>query len=395
MRKIAANYIFPVNGRPIKHGIVCLNDKGIITEIIDNKGEIKETAGVEFYNGVIVPGFVNTHCHLELSHLKNQTIPHSGMMGFIAQIKQQHLLPSPKFATQTANGDREMQKNGIVAVGDISNTAESFQVKEQSSIYYHTFIELFSTESAEADSLITQAQKLAEKIGNTGNYSVVPHAPYSLSDKLFRLIMLESKRLKRPITMHNQETKSENQLFRNKTGSLYEGLSRRGVDYSEFLPTGQNSLPSVAHYFPDDLNILLVHNTFTTETDIDAIQNVVPTENLYWTFCVNANLYIENSVPDIPLFIRKKQNITIGTDSLASNHSLSILDEMKIIAKNFQDISFDEMLPWATINGAKALEIEKKYGSLETGKTPGIVLIEHFDFRNMHITPESRIKVLI
>ena len=83
MRKISANYVFPITSEPIKNGIIVLDDNNTIIEIIDNGGELKETYNLEFYNGIIVPGFVNTHCHLELSHLKNTIVKGKGMPRFI------------------------------------------------------------------------------------------------------------------------------------------------------------------------------------------------------------------------------------------------------------------------------------------------------------------------
>ena len=72
MRKISANYIFPISSKPLKNGILELDDSGKIINIIDTKGDLKESAGLEFYNGILVPGFVNTHSHLELSDLKEK-----------------------------------------------------------------------------------------------------------------------------------------------------------------------------------------------------------------------------------------------------------------------------------------------------------------------------------
>jgi imidazolonepropionase-like amidohydrolase len=95
-------------------------------------------------------------------------------------------------------------------------------------------------------------------------------------------------------------------------------------------------------------------------------------KNLYWCFCVNANKYIEDKVPNIPLFIKNNCKITIGTDSLASNWSLSILDELKTISNNFDEISMQNLIQWSTLNGAEYLGFENSLGSIEIGKTPGI-----------------------
>src|SRR5690606_15041094 len=101
--------------------------------------------------------------------------------------------------------------------------------------------------------------------------------------------------------------------------------------------------------------------------------------------CPNANLYIENILPKVQLFADHKYNIALGTDSLASNNTLSILDELKTIHRAYRDLSLLETLQWATINGAKALGMEKHIGSLEVGKQPGLVLLKNITNLNLLI----------
>ncbi|MBN2758462.1 MAG: amidohydrolase family protein, partial [Bacteroidales bacterium] len=137
---------------------------------------------------------------------------------------------------------------------------------------------------------------------------------------------------------------------------------------------------------------LLVHNTFSTENDIEKANAYF--ENLFFALCPNANLYIEDKLPDISMLCKEKQSLTIGTDSLASNHKLSVLDEMKTISQNFPEINFSEILKWATLNGAKALGFDNEIGSLEIGKSPGINLISNFDYKNLKLLKESKIKVI-
>jgi cytosine/adenosine deaminase-related metal-dependent hydrolase len=118
---------------------------------------------------------------------------------------------------------------------------------------------------------------------------------------------------------------------------------------------------------------LLIHNTFITKEDIEfAKENF---KNTYYGLCPNANLYIENELPDVETLRKLNIDICLGTDSFASNNSLSILEEMKTIQKNF-DVSLEELIQWATINGAKALGMEKTIGSIEVGKRPGLLLLK-------------------
>ncbi len=96
---------------------------------------------------------------------------------------------------------------------------------------------------------------------------------------------------------------------------------------------------------------------------------------IYYCICINANLYIENTLPPIDMLVEQKANIVLGTDSYASNHQLSVWAEIKSICKNHPGIELEKILGWATINGARALGLENKLGSFEKGKTPGVINI--------------------
>jgi len=163
-RKISAHYVFPINTKPIKNGVIEVDDSGRILKIINPGKEIKETAGVEFYNGILVPGFVNTHCHIELAHLKGVIPEYSGLHHFISQISKIRIADKETISKAIKNADWEMQKNGIVAVGDISNTNYSIATKKNSKISYHTFVELFSLNPEKAKAIFKTGEKLKKAI---------------------------------------------------------------------------------------------------------------------------------------------------------------------------------------------------------------------------------------
>lgn len=176
------------------------------------------------------------------------------------------------------------------------------------------------------------------------------------------------------VTIHNQETAFEDLLFEKKEGDFMRMYGMMNMDTSFFEPTGKSSLQT---YFSNMLaanQILLVHNSFTKEADITFVNRESP--GVSWCVCINANQYIENAVPPIELLRSHNASIVIGTDSLASNHSLSVLDELKTISRFFPAVPLPEMLQWATINGAKALQMDETLGSFEKGKQPGIVLVK-------------------
>ena len=210
--------------------------------------------------------------------------------------------------------------------------------------------------------------------------TLTPHAPYSVSKQLFEL--LNDDTANELLTIHNQEAATENELYQNKTGGFLQLYQNFGIDISGFVPTGKNSFASWLQYFDGSQTMLSVHNSFTNEEDLAYLKSR-PGLAIYFCLCPNANLYIENTLPPIDLFRREKLTLTLGTDSLASNASLSILSEIKTIQQHFPSIPLEEILGWATINGAEFLGIDKDFGSLEAGKTPGIVFICHSDHQQL------------
>jgi cytosine/adenosine deaminase-related metal-dependent hydrolase len=153
-------------------------------------------------------------------------------------------------------------------------------------------------------------------------------------------------------------------------------------------------LISILPYLPDKNPLLLVHNTFTEKLDLEALKKNRSLKNTWFVLCPNSNLYIENQLPPIKLFRDEKLNICIGTDSLASNHELSVLAELITLQQNFPELELTELLIWATLNGAKALGIEATFGSFEPGKKPGINLISGVDFKTFRLTENSKVKRL-
>ena len=400
MRKISANYILPVNGPLLKNGIITIDNEGTITDIIDTKGQLKEIPVLEFYNGIIVPGFINSHCHIDLSHLKEQVPAGRGMFSFFRQLKEKrNSLPEHRHEI-IKNADSEMKRNGIVAVGDISNGDYSFPIKSNSEIYYHTFIEIFGIDDSKTNKLFLQARELFEKYysyfnnNSLTNASINPHSSITVSPLLFQKIFSD-KKYNEIISIHNQESENEQFLFSSKTGELYDFMKKAGADYSWINTSVNSSLINILQFLPDNTKTILVHNSYTTENDIKFAEKHFTKDNLFWAFCPGSNLYIGNKLPDIVAFIKYNQNICIGTDSLASNKTLSILDELKILTNYYPDIPFQTLMKWATMNGAKALNIEKKYGSIEIGKKPGLNLIKNFDFQSMNIQNNSYIEVLV
>lgn len=389
MRYLTANYVFPVSAPPIKNGTIVIDDEGKILDLIQSDIPVPET---EQYEGFICPGFVNAHCHLELSYMKGMISEKKGLSGFIEEFLQNRNESDQQEKTHIIHAENEMIKNGIVAVGDISNTSLTSAEKAKNKLYYHTFIELFDLEPSKAKQIFENGKNLSSKFLNQKSV-LTPHAPYSVSVELMKMISEHAASNHTIISIHNQETQSENELFERRSGKLFDLFKKLNINLDHLPLTGKSSLPSYLQLLPCTNKILLVHNTFTKKDDIQFAQSY--SNNIYWCFCPNANLYIENKLPEFLLFINEKAKCCIGTDSYASNWELSILAELKIISKYNPEISLQTLLQWATMNGAEFFGIANHYGSIEKNKRPGLNLIENVDLKNLRLTEKSIVKKII
>jgi cytosine/adenosine deaminase-related metal-dependent hydrolase len=392
MRKLQANYLFNGISAPIPRAIVVVDEEGFIAEIAQD-GDYQD---VEYFEGVLCPGFINTHCHLELSMLHQQIPQHTGLPQFVQKIAPLRNKFSEQQTQQAiAAAEQQMIQNGIVAVGDIANNTASFAQKKQGNLYYHTFIECFALDPKRARTVVQQAiatyHQLPKHARSKG--SLAPHAPYTASLELFLLIKWFNTQYNLvPSTIHHQECYPENDMFRNGTGEMVDLYRSFGTDISTFFePIHDTSLTFVWAYFAREGKNLLVHNTVCGADDVDYMMENNP--DTYWCFCPNANLYIENKLPNFSYFLPYTNRLTLGTDSLASNTELSILAEMKTIAQHAPYVSLEQLMQWATINGARLLNLDYKLGSIEVDKQPGINLITHLD-ANLQLTQQSTVKVL-
>ncbi len=392
MRKVSADIIFPISSEPVPKGVVVLDDAGQVLSI--DKRANHDASSLEIFEGVIVPGFINTHCHLELSHMKGLAKTGTGLLPFLQTVVNFRDVSEEQIFAAIEAADREMYEEGIVAVGDISNKTDTAATKEKSPIKYYTFVEMFDfLQNDWAEKTFGDYWKVFEgqSDGNGNRKSCVPHAPYTVSEKLFGMLK-ETTAEGMTISIHNQETPHEDALFLNKTGDFLKFYDAFQISIDSFQPTKRTAI----HYALENMNptcrTLFVHNTMTRPEDIEAAHNWGG-DNIYWATCANANLYIENRMPQYQKFLDANAKMTIGTDSLTSNWQLSVLDELRTISKFQSYIPFETLLRWATLNGAEALGFESELGSIEKGKTPGLNLL-NLD-KDLLITNDTKVKKLV
>jgi len=192
-------------------------------------------------------------------------------------------------------------------------------------------------------------------------------------------------------SIHFMESESEATFLKDHSGPMRRAYEESGLMPAKLQMTKDNVTAIMDEVTPSG-NLVLVHNTYADRATIAAVKK---RGNTFWCLCPGSNLYIEKKLPPVETLREEGCRIVIGTDSLSSNMKLSMLSEMKIIQDHFPSVKLEEIIRWATINGAEALREEAKFGTIETGKRPGLILIEDLDLENLKLRNETRVTRLI
>ena len=393
VRRIAARFVYTLESpEPLRNGFV---------EYDDSDGTILDTGicadDTDIQEGALVPGFVNAHCHVELSHLHGKFYKGSGMAGFIDQINALRDWAGRDVKEQLVRKWMDkMWDDGVSAMADISNDDSSFDVKASHKMYTRTFLEVFGSEPDMCEGVMSEVTALNRLADEKGiDAAPTPHSCYTMSPQLLSASAAEAL-AKGFLSYHSQESQEEEDLLISGSGAMYENRVRNGMSTPPV--TGESSLKyfierlSAAKPGPYDEHILLVHNVCLQQDDIDAAKRVM--KNVYWAICPLSNMFIHNVLPPIDLMRKNGLLITVGTDSLSSNDDLSMIRELACIHENFSEIPMGEILTWACLNGAKFLSKDNILGSFEKGKKPGIVLVSAIDAIG-NVTKESTTQRII
>ena len=379
MRRIAAKYLYTLtSAEPVRNGFVEVEDDGTVIRT----GVCADPASEPvYYDGAVAPGFVNAHCHVELSYLKGQFRKGTGMAGFIDQINE--MRDNKSLQEKVDDLTREMDSlwaQGVVGMADISNCDDSFAVKARHPMYTRTFLEVFGTEPEDCEAVMDGVRKLKAVADGFGiDAAPTPHACYTMSPELVTAVSAEG--LKSGfLSFHSEETEEEEEMLKYGSGKMWENRKKAGMSVPPV--TGKSSLLYFidrllkAHPAPFDEHILLVHECCMDQEGIDAVNAVM--KHPFVAVCPLSNLFIHNTLPPIDLMRRNALKICVGTDSLSSNDDLNIVDELYCLQRNFPEVPLGELLTWASRNGAEFLA-KPEFGTIEPGKRPGLVFIDNLD----------------
>ncbi len=371
MKRFTAQYVYTLAGDPLQKAFVEVEEDGTILRV----GQCP--ADEEVDEGIICPGFVNAHCHVELSYMKGLFRKGTGMAGFIDQINELRDTSSYEDKVEALKAAMDyMWDQGVVAMADISNCADSFRVKASHPMYTRTFLEVFGAVPADYLKVMDQVRSLQGLAHAFGlDAAPTPHACYTMSPEL--ISASSAAGLKDGfLSFHSEESEEEEEMMMYGRGPMWDNRVAGGI------PTPPVTGTSSLEYFlqrlraaglkePVQGHVLLVHECCLTAQGAAAAKKALA--HPFLAVCPLSNLFIHKTLPPIPVMRESGIPICVGTDSLSSNDSLDMMAELRCLQQAFPEVSLQELLTWACLNGARFLGKEDVLGSIEPGKKPGLV----------------------
>ena len=334
--------------------------------------ETGEIVSYDHGEGAIIPALVNAHLHLEFTALRQAVPPQANLPAWLAAAIDAFSRLSPgEIERGVKDGLSELRRFGTVLGAEVSNTGRSLPLLAESELDFHYFYECLGFDLLAETPLTDDFPFLAREQISSLPVSAAAHAPYSVSEPLFRRIKAWNRQQERPTSVHLAESREEVLFLRQGNGSLQELLARRGRWYDDFMPPGCS--PAV---YLDKLNFwdeqtLAVHGVWLEAPD----RNLLAQRGVWLCLCPRSNLHTGAGLPDLPALQEAGVRLTLGTDSLASCQDLNLFNEINMLHENFHGVQISDLLAMATINGAAALKRDHVLGSLEPGKKAALLFL--------------------
>lgn len=361
---IKAPYIITLEGPPLKDHAI-LVEEGIIRHIASQKEFKKNGECLELPNTILLPGLVNCHSHLELSSLP-KSLPYPG--SFVHWVEELGLLKMQSTPLQIKEGMRlgiqKLLEGGTTTVADhLSSTADPAPLLD-SPLEGIAYIEVLGVEAKRAEMFYQQAMEKSKIPNPKSQIQIIPtpHATYSLLPEVFSKVVSSAQ----PFSIHISESAEEYLLFKENRGPLFEFLETKGKTPPTIGETPLQYLKRL-HLLPRQT--MAIHANYLEDEDISILQGL----QMSVVHCPGSHAYFEHDRFPLGLLEDAGINVALGTDSLASNHSLSMLEQMRTVLENYAELTPEAVLKMATLNGAKALGQENEIGSLAVGKRANII----------------------
>ena len=370
---IRARIVVTMHGAPIENGAVTVSGNRIVD--VGRFDDVKtRNAGntVDLGEQVLLPGLINAHCHLDYTCLRGKIPPQKSFTDWVRAINAEKSELSPKdFLASINDGFEEAKRFGTTAIANLTAFPELIP-QVQPPVRSWWFAELIDIRAPErANDLVAHAMEslgrarpelvLSEAEGGAP-WGLAPHALFTASKDLFRRCGEIAEREHILLTTHLAESREEMEMFRDASGPLYEFLNSIGRpmdDCGNETPLGLFVGAPGGRALPQ---WIVAHLNELTESDFELLER--SNSKFPVVHCPRSHNYFGHSPFAFERLHSLGFNVCLGTDSLASNETLSLFDEMRAFQKNFSRVSPGEILEMATVNPARALRCENVLGQI-------------------------------
>jgi aminodeoxyfutalosine deaminase len=360
-----ARYVFPVVSPPLADGVVTV-ENGVIIAVGRQAGDDPLT---DLGNVALLPGLVNAHTHLEFSGLARPLGAPGMAFADWARLVIAHRSATPSKLDDSTKGATESTQRAVVALGEIATSPWSPPPGlGQATV----FLEAIGLTRERIEPKLAEARRHFAAGGTTWRPGLSPHAPYSVHPELFDGLLALASAAEAPIAFHLAETLEELELLASGEGPLRKFLIDLGAWDAAAIPRGTRPLDYLRRLAASGVHALVIHGNYL---EPDEIGLLAAHNRLTVVYCPRTHAYFGHPAHPLPRLLAAGANVALGTDSRASNPDLNLLEEMRFVARRFPEISPNLVLELATLRAARALQLEKNWGSIEVGKTAAFALL--------------------
>jgi len=371
VRRFRAKYVFSGVGDPIPNGLIEVDGR----LIRDVRPAQDEEACLDLGDVAIVPGLINAHTHLEFSRLSSPIgQPGISFTNWVSRVIEWRLETNFEPAKSTTSGLRESFESGTTVLCDIVQPNWPRASFEKTPIDATAFLELIGPTRAQIGDVVDLAKGHISKSTKSSclHLGLSPHAPYSIHPEALSAIVSLSASESIPLSFHLAESRAELEFMRSGNGPIRTLLEQLGVWNDQLLEPDTRPLDFL-RILSNAHRTLIVHGNYCDDKEIDFIAD--HSGKMAVVFCPRSHAWFDYDRYPLDQFLSSGVVVAIGTDSLASSPTLSILDELRFVAKQYPHISGDTILRMGTINAARALGRHTELGSLERGKIANFVTV--------------------
>jgi cytosine/adenosine deaminase-related metal-dependent hydrolase len=370
LRLYTSSWVVPVSGPPIRDGRVAVEAGRIAWLGAARDPGAPEAPLEDLGPGVILPGLVNAHCHLELSYLQGRVALPQPFVAWVRALVAGRARETPNVLRAGAErGIQQLVGGGTVAVGDVSNALAHLDLLAASGLRAAVHLELIGWDPERADAALRAADAglaaLSPDWERAGvSVRLAAHAPHSVSPALFRRLVERGG----PAAVHLAEAPTETRFLREGDEEWARFLKERGLGHVAFRPPGMSPvryLDSLGALRP---GLLAAHCVQTDASDHELLAR----RGVFVAICPRSNRNLEVGAAPVPALLAAGVRLCLGSDGLASVGTLDVLDDVRLLRQTFPELKLETLLRMATLGGAEALGFAD-LGSLEPGKRAVLV----------------------